>query len=337
MGLDDNGYYSLREILGYNCKYNIVLSDRGRGKSWGCKHFLMNQPGRFMCLYRTQPDMSMAIHDWIDPLVQSGHSEFGQFEWVGNDKQGWELHHNGSVKGYFRYLTQVNHIKQEVFPDDLDWVWFDEFIPLAWKKLGGIDSEGDAIRAIVKTIEHDTVHTREEKGLRPVRVLMFANPFTWNNPILSYFKVTPRYGIHRVGPGIVCELLPPYEAPKKDNRMTTDEFLGDEVNRNQGWLDQMAFVGPVGKGAEPVMSIRAGGFHFHMYQRESRRWIRKATRHHEGVEWRWGVLDGLTPDEECLEKHPYVKVLQQACYKGQLTFEDVNTKFDFINTLTSLR
>ena len=33
--LDENGYYSLREILGYNAKYSIVLSDRGRGKSFG--------------------------------------------------------------------------------------------------------------------------------------------------------------------------------------------------------------------------------------------------------------------------------------------------------------
>ena len=33
MGVDKEGYYTLRDILGYNCKVNIVLSDRGRGKS----------------------------------------------------------------------------------------------------------------------------------------------------------------------------------------------------------------------------------------------------------------------------------------------------------------
>ena len=35
MGIDKRtGYYSHREILGYGCKYNIVLSGRGPGKTW---------------------------------------------------------------------------------------------------------------------------------------------------------------------------------------------------------------------------------------------------------------------------------------------------------------
>ena len=45
MGVDKDGYYTLRDILGYNCKVNIVLSDRGRGKSYGTKLFLMRQEG----------------------------------------------------------------------------------------------------------------------------------------------------------------------------------------------------------------------------------------------------------------------------------------------------
>ena len=49
MGLNENGYYTLRDILGYNAKYNMVLSDRGRGKSWACKWFLLKQEGKFMC------------------------------------------------------------------------------------------------------------------------------------------------------------------------------------------------------------------------------------------------------------------------------------------------
>ena len=64
-----DGYYSLREILGYNAKYNVVLSDRGRGKSFAAKHFLMGQDGQFMCLYRQVPDMRMAVADWVKPLL----------------------------------------------------------------------------------------------------------------------------------------------------------------------------------------------------------------------------------------------------------------------------
>ena len=203
MGIGKRGYYTLRDILGYSCKYNLVLSDRGRGKSWAAKWFLIDQPGTFMALYRQSSDMQSAMASWLEPLLKGDDDHAAMdakaFEWEGNHKEGWCLKVWGETKGFFRYLTQVNHIKQEVFPDDLNWIWLDEFIPLVYKKLPGVVSEGDALRAIVKTVEHDTVHTREEKGLKPVRVLMFANPFTWNNPMLSYFKVLPRYGIYKIG------------------------------------------------------------------------------------------------------------------------------------------
>ena len=122
MGLDEKGYYSLREILGYNCKWNIVLSDRGRGKSYGTKLFLMAQPGRFMCLYRTQPDLEHALEDWIDPLVEQGYNP-ESFSFDGDVKGGYiNMLFEGEVKGYFRILTKVNAVKQEVFPLDLDWI-----------------------------------------------------------------------------------------------------------------------------------------------------------------------------------------------------------------------
>lgn len=345
MGLNEDGYYDLKEILGYNAIVNIVLSDRGRGKSWGTKHFLMRQPGTFMCLYRQKPDMMSAIACWTDPLVESGEYVAENFEWDGNAEEGITLKYNGVIKGYFRYLTQVNHIKQEVFPDDLNWVWWDEFIPLVYKKLPGVESEGDALRAIMKTIEHDTVHSREEKGLKPLRVLLFANPFTWNNPVLSYFKVRPKYGVHRVGPGIVCELLPPAEPIKRGRKMTMDEFLGDEVNRNQGFLEQNAFVvDRRPKGLVPYMSVRFGKDYFVIsrYPSMSKFYVEKKRSHGKATEFVslsgtfegiYGTLDGLKENEMCIEHTALLDRLRTWSYTGRMFFPDLNTKFDFLNNL----
>ena len=340
MGLKGSGYYSLRDILGYNCKYNIVLSDRGRGKSWEAKWFLMNQDGKFMCLYRQQPDMAAAMMDWTDPLTQ-GDDEHDpipptSFEWKGSDKDGWTLWFEGRPKGYFRYLTQVNHIKQEVFPDDLNWVWLDEFIPLVYRKLPGVSSEGDAIRTIVKTIEHDSVRTREQKGLKPLRVLMFANPFTWNNPILSYFKVVPKgYGIWKVGPGIACELLPPMEMDT-DGKMTVDQFLGDEVNRNQGWVDQKAYVverWP--KGLIPFMSIRIGDRFFIVHRKDGAKkyYVKEVSEHNRNCQYVMGSLDGMREYESCLTGTKILQHLQTKAYIGGIWFADINCKFDFLNAI----
>lgn len=346
MGIAKNGYYSLREILGYNCKVNIVLSDRGRGKSWGTKWYLIQQEGSFMCLYRQSSDMQFAMKDWLDPLIKGDDEHeamnMERFQWEGNDKEGWQLLLDGVVKGYFRYITAVNHIKQEVFPDDLNWVWWDEFIPMAYKKLPGVPNEGDALRVIMKTIEHDTVHSREEKGLKKLRVLMFANPFTWNNPVLSYFHVRPQYGIHRIGPDIVCELLEPYEEKRK-GKMTMDEFLGDEVNRNQGWKDQMAYVKELPKNCEPCYSIRLMDRFFVLYRSPSNRyWVTERSKHLQ-IEKRYlggrsvlmcyGSLEGLTEEENVLDDTELHKWLKRLCYGGKLWYTDINCKFDFLGRI----
>lgn len=342
MGLNKRGYFTLRDILGYNAKYNIVLSDRGRGKSWDAKWFLLNQPGCFMCVTRQKPDMQMQIRDFIDPYLKGDddHEPISSemFNWQGSDQEGWELWYDGECKGYFRCLTQVNHIKQEVFPDDLNWVWVDEFIPLVYKKLPGVISEGDALRTIIKTIEHDTVRTREEKGLKSVRVIMYANPFTWNNPILSYFHINGLLGpgIHKAGPGVVWELLEPHEETKKGNKMTVDEFLGDEVYKNMGFMQQDAFVEKIPKGAEPMYQIRFGKNRYIIYQQRNVFYV-KATKV-DNINLRcFGTMQGRMEFERAFEDSGLERSLKKMCYSGKVKYIDINVKFDFLADLYGTR
>lgn len=335
MGLDKNGYYSLREILGYGAKVNIVLSDRGRGKSYGTKLFLMKQDGCCMCLYRNVSDVESAVGTWLDTLYENGYDPEA-FEWV-KGKGSSELLYCGKTKVFFRALTQVNHIKQEKFPDDLNWLWMDEFIPLVYKKLAGVQSEGDAIRTIMKTIDHDSAHPRESKGLKPLRVLLYANPFTWNNPILSYFHVLPKgYGIWRVGPDIVCEMLAPIEE-KTGGKMTLDQFLGDEINKNQAWADQDHFVlerWPM--GLKPWLSVRIGVNYYWLYWRDSvqRMYVRKGTGHLDSCD-RTGTLAGRRENEKTLNKS-LLNYLKNMTVDARMLYKDVNVKFDWVRDIMDL-
>lgn len=337
MTIDEHGYYSLRAILGYGEQYNIVLSDRGRGKTWNTKMMLVHRPDKFMCLFRQEPDMTMAMKTWLDPLIRgdANHEPIDKerFSWDGNNKQGWQLMLDDEIKGYFRYLTAVNHIKHEVFPDDLNWVWMDEFIPLVYRKLPGVVSEGDAIRTIVKTIDHDSEHPREERGLTPVRVLLFANPFTWDNPILSYFHIRPKYGINRVGPGVVSEIIPPVD--RKRSKLTVDDFLGDEVNRNQGWQDELSFIAKKPKGSYPLWSIRLVDKFFVIYSSNGVMYVEEASAHHKADEqvYRYGTVDGLREDEINITASKRLKQLQEFAWSGMLKYSDINTKFDFLNRI----
>ena len=214
----------------------------------------------------------------------------------------------------------------------MNWVWLDEFIPLAYKKLPGIDSEGNAIRAIVKTIEHDSLSSRAERGLKPVRVILFANPFTWNNPILSYFHVLPRYGRYRAGPDIAVEMLEPLPSGRKrGEKMTSEEFLGAEVNRNQGWKNQLAFVRERWPTVTPRWSLRFGSDFFTVYLDEHCNAYCRRCDGHSGCErFSVGVCD---EGEEIMGKR-LREFLKKLTFTGKITYRNINDKFDFQNLVT---
>lgn len=355
MGIGINGYWDERELLSYSDPeqdqmYYFVLSDRGRGKSYKMKTKLIQwaeKGSKFMCIYRTSTDLEYAMSEWTDPLIEQGYP-VTLFKFDGDARKGTvQLLMDGEIIGWFRTLTGVNAVKQEKFPDDLNTVWMDEFIPLSYKKLPGIVSEGDALRTIVKTIDHDSTKSRKERGLRQMRIFLFANPFTWNNPMLSYFKINPMvgYGVHRVGPGIVLEWLPPIEKTK--GKMSADDFLGDEVHKNNGWMDQMAFIHSVPKGAVPSLTFRMGKKYFWMLDGgDGYTYVVEKSRHHDGIirkgisgkpfAFKIGTHDGLTEGEKCLENGPWERILKEWLYSGVLRFENVNTKFDFINAVFAL-
>lgn len=342
MGFDkETGYYTTREILGYGCKYNVVLSpDRGIGKTYGYKHAIMERPEITMLLYRQKPDMFHAIGNWLDDLTLKGPVEKrmdpARFRWDGDKDTGYQLYLDDNLKCYFRAISEVNNIKHETFRDETAWVIHDEFIPLLERKIPGVDSIGEAIEVIVKTIEHDSVHGRKEKGLKPVRVLMYANPFRLDSPILSYFGVNALigYGVHRgTKPDVAWELIPP--------RPGDTQGQISDVNRRNRMFEASAFVEDVPKGAEPFASIRMRDKYFTIYRRGQNgiHWVKTCARHANlsGRLRRYGTLDGMRPDEISLESVPmFTKGLETEMQRGLLRYDDLNTKYDFMERLMEL-
>ena len=228
---------------------------------------------------------------------------------------------------YFRYLTAVNHIKQEVFPESLSWVFFDEFIPTAYRKLPGVDSEGDAVRTIVKTIEHDSVRSRKEKGLKPVRVILAGNPVTWNNPMLSYFHINGLlgYGCHRAGPGVAWEWLPPVDVDD------VERSLGADVHQSAAGINSAAsFVKKAPRDSPLWMTVRLGEMTFRVSRSGSDFYVSKG-RHAEGYEH--GTLDGLRECEICIDESARWDILVKYCWKGKVFYDSPEAKFDFLNRM----
>ncbi len=340
MGFGPDGYYTFRDMLGYGAKWNILLSpQRGIGKTYGYKRKIMAAEGeQAMVVYRQKPDMEHARSHWLDDLTLKGPKEkryaADRFSWQGTSEGGYELLMDDEVKVYFRTMTSVNAIKNETFPETLSWMYVDEFIPLAWKKLPGIQSEGETIETIADTIDHDTVHPRTERGFKPLRVILIANPFTFDNPILSYFGVN---GL--LGPGIwkstkhrsvVWEYLP--EGKGKENA------ISNVANRSAAKMaGTAAFVEPAPKGSVPVFSVRIVDkyFLFREYGYTGLHYVSETDGHQvpAGRRKRYGTLEGLQEEETAVEVVQMLDRILNEASRGLLRYADVNCKFDLLTRL----
>lgn len=338
MGYDKStGYYTLRDVLGYGRKYNLVLSpERGIGKTYGYKHWIMESKDLFMCVYRTCPDMEHAKNTWTDDLTLKGPPDARYdselFVWKGDKKAGYVLWYDDEPKVYFRALSEVNAIKHETFPDELAWVIWDEFIPLKWTKIPGIDSEGEAFEVICTTIDHDGVTDRRAKGCKPLRAVLFCNPFTFDNPVLSYFGVNGLlgYGIWKSKKAnVVWEYLEPGHARER----------GDvsDVNRRNAAKEQAAFIEGKPKGSEPFMVVRLFDRSFVFWRSRGITGLYWVTSGSANAERVYGTMDGLKEHETCIESQTVLlKGLQSYARRGLLRYEDMNVKFDYLNRVMDL-
>ena len=117
--------------------------------------------------------------------------------------------------------------------------------------------------------------------------------------------------------------------------MTVDEFLGDEVNKNQGWMKQDAFVCDKPKGSEPKISLRLGDEYYGLYTMNNpKNLFVAAKKDHINAPRVLGTLDGLHEYEECFDGTPIEKGLLRMAWKGNLWFEDMNCKFSFMNKIS---
>lgn len=163
-------------------------------------------------------------------------------------------------------------------------------------------------------------------------------------PHIELFKLRPKVGIHKIGPGVVMEMLEPHK-PKKGGKMTADDFLGNEVNINQGWAEEMAFIEVDWRSDFiPAMSIRIKNQYFMIHQKPGVHgiWYCSNSTKHENTAGvvtydRWGSQDGLTDGETCIDRTEFLKLIQEKIRRGQMRYKDLNSKFDFQNAIGSIR
>lgn len=192
-------YYNWDRIFSYNAYLNLIVTARGKGKTYGLrKQFIRDYKkdrSRFVEVCRYDSQMPLVMNGYFDKLIANGDAGSYIFKYerecvyiaeepLEGEKAEWEL------MGYFVALSKEQQAKRRTFANVKRMV-FDEFILEPGTRPGYLSHE---YRKLVNLI--DTV-AREQPGEdTQLRVYMLSNACDLINPYFTEFGITsaPKYG-----------------------------------------------------------------------------------------------------------------------------------------------
>lgn len=180
--MDNAIYYSYARVLSYHAMLNLILGERGVGKSYNLKAYLLNKfkkKGRqFIYLRRYDTELKKSLKD----------DEF--FKDVGNDLmfkddefyvRGDKFYMNDKVCGYAVPLSKASIYKSVPFPD-VDTIMFDEFL-IDNATYHYLPEEPEKLLDFIETVGR----------LRDIQVFCLGNSISVVNPYFDYFNISLPY------------------------------------------------------------------------------------------------------------------------------------------------
>ena len=175
----NNFYWDISRPLSYNALFNFIVGNRGGGKTYGCKKFVIKRFLKYreefiyMRRYKTEFDDFKKFFDDI-----AGEFPENEFE-----VKGKRCYIDGKLCGYGMVLS-TSKIKKSVAYPNVTTIIFDEFII----DKGVYHYLQDEVTQFLESYE--TVARMRNN----VRVFFLSNAITVTNPYFLYFGVKIPYG-----------------------------------------------------------------------------------------------------------------------------------------------
>ena len=172
-------YYNYDKIRSYNALMNIIMTNRGFGKTYGfkdmaIKNYLKNGK-QFMYIRRYKTDISKEKIELFFSDIQEKYPSH-KFQ-----VKGKNAYCDGKLMGYFVALSTSLNLKSVPFPN-VTLMCYDEFV------IGGgsqqyIKGEVTIFAELMSTV----IRKRND-----CRVFLLANNISMVNPYFSYFDLKPK-------------------------------------------------------------------------------------------------------------------------------------------------
>ena len=180
--MESNIYYSYNKVLSYHALMNYILGERGVGKSYGLKKYLLNRfkkkHRQFIYLRRYDTELRKSLRDneffkdiASDPLFKD--DEF--------KVRGDKFYMNEEVCGYAIPLSKASIYKSVPFPN-VDIIMFDEFL-IDNNTYHYLPEEPEKLLDFIETVGR----------LRDIQVFCLGNSISIVNPYFDYFNISLPY------------------------------------------------------------------------------------------------------------------------------------------------
>lgn len=329
-------FYDITPLLSRQSLLNFVLGERGVGKSYGFKKFVINdylkRGNEFVYIRRYKDELTIACDSFFEQLTDNNEFEDHTLQVQVSKKKVTKFKCDGNVFGYAVPLTTASILKSATF-GRVKTIVFDEFLIC--------DPVHHYLRnEVIQFLE--TIETIAR--LRDVRIILLANASTEANPYFDFFniKLDLKREFNTFKDGLITVQYIKNEQYRKAKRDTKFGRLidGTEYGKyaidNEFLLDDSSFIGPRSNNAVFYSTIVLRG---HCYGV----WLdRKA-----GEVFMCKAYD---PSNPCiftftLADHKagtiYAKARNSAWFipvieafkQGKLTFEDQKIKHAFIDVI----
>lgn len=181
----NNIFYNIANTLTYNSLYYFIIGERGVGKTYSAKKFVINKflktGEQFIYLRRYKSEFDDSVGNEKDAkFFKKIKAEFPEHKFK---VSGDMLYCDNKICGYAKSLSTGLLVKSGEY-DKVTTIIFDEFI---------IDS-GTTYHYFKNEVIHFLEFYESISRLRDVRVLFLGNAISSTNPYFTYFNITLPYG-----------------------------------------------------------------------------------------------------------------------------------------------
>lgn len=176
--MDTNIFYNYDKILSYNALLNILIGERGVGKTYGASEFVirdfLKRSNQFAYIRRYKSELKDSVPSFYDPLNSNN-----AFPNHILSTKGRKFYVDNQIAGYAMTLSTAQDLKSTNFSKVKN-IIFDEFIIEEGQKKFYLQNEVLTFLNLLETIGR----------MRDIRVFMLGNPANiYTNPYFVYFDL----------------------------------------------------------------------------------------------------------------------------------------------------